>query len=186
MPYILSILQHTPWPVFALFTFLVVLGIQALRPRTVYAWRLLVVPAVFIIWGIISLLSRSLAMPMLAVDWLVAAAAGAAIAAYAARLKAVDIDRSTGCVQVPGSVFPLLRNLGIFAAKYGLAVAMALVPEQKAPLAFWDIGISGLSAGYFIGWLLRFALKYRETPMSRKPEIQAVHYARTGFPLSQE
>ncbi len=161
MPTLMSILQHTPWPVYALFAFLLVLGVQALRPRTVNAWRLLAVPMAFVAWGVISLLSRATVAPWLVADWLGAGIAGAAIGAGTARLLAFRIDRSARRVQVPGSVFPLLRNVGIFAAKYGLAVAVAIAPEQRATLALWDISISGLSAGYFIGWLVRFVLKYR-------------------------
>jgi hypothetical protein len=39
---------------------------------------------------------------------------------------------------------------------------MAVTPTLQDSLLPWDIGVSGISAGYFIGWLLRLALKYRE------------------------
>jgi hypothetical protein len=71
-----NILQNTPWWVFALFALLVWLGLQALRPRTLPIWRLLITPAVFIGWGITS----QVASPLLLVDWSVTALIGAAIA----------------------------------------------------------------------------------------------------------
>jgi hypothetical protein len=58
---------------------------------------------------------------------------------------------------VEGSVVPLMRNLAIFTAKYGLTVAITIHPTQRAILAPWDIAVSGLAAGYFFGWLIHLA-----------------------------
>jgi hypothetical protein len=52
---VIGILLHTPWWVFVVFALLLALGIQALRPRVVSAWRLLVTPGIFIAWGLVSL-----------------------------------------------------------------------------------------------------------------------------------
>ncbi len=148
---LLVVLQNTSWWVFALFALLMWLGLQALRPRTLPIWRLLMTPAVFIGWGITSLA----ASPLLLVDWSVTALIGAAIAwATSGHFK---IDR--GRVSLPGNAFPLVRNLLIFSAKYGLAVTAAI---SHSNLAVWDIAVSGASAGYFVGWLLRLASAYRQ------------------------
>ncbi|HEV8029068.1 MAG TPA: DUF6622 family protein [Stellaceae bacterium] len=164
MPNVANMLQNMPWWAFVLLALLVVLGVQALQPRMIAVWRLLIVPATFIGWGVISLVTQSVASPILMADWLATAAAGAAIAWGATRLEGMRIDRPGGHVQIPGSVFPLMRNLVIFAAKYGLTVATTMAPSMQMTLSLWNIAVSGLSAGYFIGWLLRFALKYRTTP----------------------
>lgn len=70
-------------------------------------------------------------------------------------------DPGRGLVTVPGSAFPLVRNLVIFAVKYCLAAAVAIAPARSGGLFPWDVAVSGLAAGYFIGWLSRFAMKYR-------------------------
>jgi tellurite resistance protein TehA-like permease len=49
----------------------------------------------------------------------------------------------------------------IFALKYGLAVAAATALAAPGTLAALDAAVSGASAGYFLGWLARFALVYR-------------------------
>jgi hypothetical protein len=164
MTEILRIVQHTPLWVLAVLAVLIVFGVQALRQRTVPIWRLVIIPGVFIAWGIISVVSRSATFPILIVDWLITAAIGFAIAWWAARLDGVQVDRAVGRVLVPGSAVPLIRNLLIFAAKYCLTAAMAVAPALQFALSPWDIGVSGLSAGYFIGWLVRFAIRYREAP----------------------
>jgi hypothetical protein len=161
MPSILNILQNTPWWVFALFALLMWLGFQALRPRTLPIWRLLITPAIFIGWGVTSLALQSMSSPILIADWLVTAAVGAAIAWSTSHLRNVGIDRARQHVSLPGSAFPLIRNLLIFSAKYALGVAVAIVPASHSDLAVWNIAVSGASAGYFLGWLARFASAYR-------------------------
>jgi hypothetical protein len=70
MTQIVNILLNTPWWVFALFVMLVLLGVQALRPRTIPVWRLLITPGVFIVWGVISLiLQPSVSSSFLWLDW---------------------------------------------------------------------------------------------------------------------
>lgn len=163
MPNILNVLQSTPWWVFALFALLMWLGFQALRPRALPIWRLLIVPAVFIGWGVTSLALQAVSTPMLIVGWSVAAVIGAAIGWTTTRLEGVRIDRARRSVSLPGSPLPLIRILLIFAAKYGLAIAVAIAPALRADLAVWDIAVSGAAAGYFLGWLARLASAYRRT-----------------------
>ena len=73
------ILQHTPLWVWGVLLVLIVTGVQALRPRVLPVWRLFIVPAVFIAWGVESVVLRAMAQPSLAFDWLAAAVAGIAL-----------------------------------------------------------------------------------------------------------
>jgi hypothetical protein len=86
---------------------------------------------------------------------------GAALAFMATSFETARIDRSRGLVHLPGSPVPLLRNMTIFALKYGLAVAAATALAEPGTLAAPDAAVSGASAGYFLGWLARFALVCR-------------------------
>ncbi|HTY68696.1 MAG TPA: DUF6622 family protein [Alphaproteobacteria bacterium] len=164
----LAIIQHTPLWVAALLALLVVLGVQALRPREVPVWRLLLVPLAFTAWGVLSLMQKAGASPLLVADWLVTAAIGAAIGWWTTNPQAFHIDHAGNRVRVPGSAVPLVRNLSIFLAKYVLAATMAVAPALQGALSPWDIAVSGLSAGYFIGWMVRFALRYRA---GRQPQL---------------
>jgi hypothetical protein len=161
MPGILNILQNTPLWVYAVFVLLMWFGVQGLRPRTLPLWRLLITPAIFIIWGIASLAVRSISSPLVVADWAATLAAGAVIAWTMSRLDNVEIDRGRGAVSLPASALPLIRNVLILSAKYGLGVAAAMMPARRSELALWDIAVSGASAGYFLGWLARLALAYR-------------------------
>jgi hypothetical protein len=157
----LAILQHTPSYVYAVLAVLLLLGVQAMRSRTVSIWRLLLTPALFIGWGLASLALQSAASPLPLLEWLAGAAVGGAIGWSTIRLDDMRIDRARLSVSLPGSALPLIRNLVIFAARYALGVSVALAPAWQAELAVWNIVISGLSAGYFLGWLVRFLSAYR-------------------------
>ena len=89
------------------------------------------------------------------------------------RVTALRIDAARGLVAMPGSVVPLVRNLAIFLVKYCLGVAAVLAPAWHGQLAYWDIAVSGLSAGYFMGFLLRFAIKYRSVTQPQAAGVLA-------------
>jgi hypothetical protein len=44
-----------------------------------------------------------------------------------------------------------------------LGVALVLAPAFRSELSLADTAVSGATAGYFLGWLARFAAIYRRT-----------------------
>jgi hypothetical protein len=163
MPGPIAILVHTPWWAWALCALLVARSVPALRTRSVPVTRLLIVPAVFMAWGLSSLVVRSAGSPMLVTAWFPCAAAGLAIGWQTTRLDGVVIDRAAGRVTLPGSAVPLVRNLTIFLVKYAIGVALVLAPAWRTDLALLNIGVSGVTAGYFAAWVLRLSQRYRGT-----------------------
>jgi|SRR5579871_434025 len=169
---VLTVLQNTPWWVWVLLATLTLLGLQARRPRRLRVVRALVTPGVFMAWGLTSLAARG--TPGVIATWLAAAALGAGLGLAVTRLDGVRADRALGLVELPGSWVPLVRNLAIFAVRYGLAVAAALAPAVRDQLMFCDLAMSGLSAGYFLGWLAVFVRRYRRTPLAARPDAAPV------------
>jgi hypothetical protein len=159
-----GILQHTPIWVFVVFAVLLFLGMQAARPRRVRLLRILITPAIFIIWGIVSLTSKHDFSILLLADWLVAAILAATLATSIVRFPALRADHQRQIVYLPGSPLPLVRNIVIFATKYALAVAAATAPAASGQIAYWDVGVSGICVGYFLGWLGRLMMAYRHAP----------------------
>ena len=169
-----AVVRHTPPWVFAILAFLILTGVQALRARVVPLWRLFLVPAIFIVWGIAGVIQRSATDPALALDWLAALATGAAIGWFATRLRGLSFDRARNIVGMPGSPIPLIRNASIFIARYGLAVATAFAATAtaRASLITLDVAVAGLMTGYFLGWLARFtqALRTNARRLERSTE----------------
>ena len=164
MNQLLQIFAQTPIWVGGLFVLIVLAGIQAAKPRVLPAWRLVIVPAVFAVWGVASLVLRPDLTPVLLLDWAALAAFGLYGAKRDRGLEALRIDRAAGQVTVGGSVVPLVRTLAIFFAKYAISIALFAAPQAHAVLSLLDLAISGMSAGYFIGWLWRFARLYGSRP----------------------
>lgn len=163
MPFVSEILAHTPPWVFVLLFFLIWQGVQALRPRTQPVWRLIIVPAVFLVLGLSMLALHGASSPRPVVAWLAACILLLPVGlATGPRLLAVD--RSTAQVTRAGSVVPLLRNVSLFLLQYGFAVAAALHPHDQPALAILGRAVSGATAGYFIGWAIILRQRYRVAP----------------------
>ncbi len=154
------ILVNTPIWVFPLLAYLIWQGWQARRPRTQPVWRMLIVPLVFLLMGLSRLvLARGTGVePLLA--WLVAAILFAALA-FSRGPQLLAVDKEKRQVTRAGSAMPLVRNITVFAAQYGVAVATAMKLEPHAAVAIIGHAVSGASAGYFSGWTAALLRRYR-------------------------
>jgi hypothetical protein len=161
---IFEILRHTPVWVYALFAYLSWVGLKRLQPSVRDVRRVYVVPVVFIVWGLSGLAQRVDVLPHAGGYWFIGAALGAAFGLMLQ--QRMQVDRLRRRVLQPPSIVPLLRNLAIFGSHYLLNVAAAIHPRESADYMGWDVIVSGLSAGYFIGWAIRFALAYRALPQT--------------------
>jgi hypothetical protein len=153
-----QILAHTPLWVWALFAFLVYRGVAALRAREVSPYRVLIVPAVFLVWGASSLLERSDGLALNAAAFLGALLVGAtAGGALASLMPAPSLAPVTGRLAMPGSPVTLVLNCAAFAAKYASNVALALTSGAAAHAELTSVAaaIGGLFAGLFWGRTLR-------------------------------
>lgn len=156
------ILQGTPVWVYALFVVLAWLGARRLKAQTLPLARVWAVPAIFVIWGLAGLLGHRAEPAHTLAYWPLGAAVGALLGAWLT--VPLQFDRGRRLVRQPGSVAPLLRNLGLFGAHYVLQVAMAVKPQWRDALLGWDLAVSGFSVGYFAAWSLRFVQGLRRAP----------------------
>ena len=168
MKFAWQILIHTPIWVFPLFAYLVWLGIKAMRPRTVTIWRSLIVPAVFIVWGLSRLLSRQQDVMWPLIAWL--AAAAVLLMAGLLTARPLELDHTTGEIKRPGSVVPLIRNVTVFALQYTVAVIAAVDPHDATTAAIAGRVISGGTTGYFLGRTIALLRQYFR---QRKADITA-------------
>jgi hypothetical protein len=156
----IRILANTPPWVFALLAYLIWQGRQALRSRTQPIWRMLIVPLVFLLMGLLRLVTaRGNGLePVLA--WLVAALLFAWLG-FSRKPRLLAVDRTSGTVTGPGSAIPLVRNITVFVLQYAIAVATAMKLEPHAAVAIIGHAVSGASAGYFSGWTAALLRRYR-------------------------
>jgi hypothetical protein len=151
MDFAFAIVTHTPWWVFALLAYLIWMGVKGLQPRTLPLARVFITPVVFIVWGVLGAAGRHLPPSLNAAAWIGGAVLGA-IPGVLTSPRRVELNRAAHLVHIEGSAFPLIRNLTIFCLRYGLGVAAAVSHGDDSGLAVVATTVSGLSAGYFLGW----------------------------------
>jgi hypothetical protein len=158
MKFAWQILTHTPLWVFPLFAYLVWVGIKAMRPRITTIGSSLIVPAVFIVWGMSRLFSRPQNTMWPFAAWFAAAAILLVVGLLTAR--PIELDHITGEIRRPGSTLPLIRNITVFALQYTVAVIAAVDPHDATTAAILGRAISGGTTGYFLGRTIAMLRQY--------------------------
>lgn len=146
-----DIVASIPSWVFVVFAVLVALGVRALRSRPTRLPLLLIAPLAFVGWGIFSLKADLAQHPQLFAALGAGTLLGLIIAAVTAHIDP-KIEHRGDEVIIAGSALPLIRNLLIFAAKFALTFAAMADPAQREPLLIWNVGLFGLTIGYFGVW----------------------------------
>jgi high-affinity Fe2+/Pb2+ permease len=158
MEFAIGIMTHTPIWAWILLAYLIWQGIKAMQPRTGTIWRALIVPAIFIVWGLSRLgLSQQAGMASL-FAWIAAALVLLPVGVLTPR--PFEVDHTTGQIKRAGSIFPLIRNIIVFAAQYSVAVIAAIHTDDRAMAAIIGRAISGATAGYFIGSAIALLRRY--------------------------
>jgi hypothetical protein len=154
----LGIITHTPIWAWILLAYLVWQGIQAMQPRTTTIWRALIVPMVFIIWGLsrLGLGQQAGIAPLVA--WIAAALVLLPVGVLTPR--PFEVDHASGKIIRPGSIYPLIRNLIVFGLQYTVAVMAAIHTDDRAMAAIVGRAISGATSGYFIGSAIALLRQY--------------------------
>ena len=142
-----------------LLAYLVWQGIKAMQPRTIPIWRALIVPVVFIVWGVsrIGFGHQDSAWPLIA--WLTAAMALLPVGVLTP--SPFDVDHKNGEIIRPGSAFALIRNLIVFSLQYAVGVITAIDASDRALAIVVGRAVSGATAGYFIGSTIALLIAYR-------------------------
>jgi hypothetical protein len=159
MMFVYQVLVHTPPWVWILLAYLVWQGIQSMQPRKVPIWRALIVPVVFIAWGVsrIGFGHQASQWPLLA--WIAAALVLLPLGVLTPR--PFDVDHKTGEIIRPGSAFALIRNLVVFGLQYTVSVISAIDAGDRALAIIVGRAISGATAGYFFGSMIALLIAYR-------------------------
>ena len=159
MMFAYQVVIHTPPWVWILLAYLVWQGIKSMQPRKAPIWRALIVPIVFIAWGVsrIGFGHQDSQWPLVA--WIAAALVLLPLGVLTPR--PFDVDHKTGEIIRPGSAFALVRNLVVFTLQYTVSVISAVDAGDRALAIIVGRAISGATAGYFFGSMIALLLAYR-------------------------
>lgn len=157
-----DILKGTPLWVWAVFIYLLIMGFQASKKRTILIARLPISPCIFIVWSLSSMHSKyglnSLSLSL----WLITCILGILLGFYVLQKETITINRENSSVQLSGSYIPLILAISFFAIKYIIGATYALQPAFKInPLFFGtDIVVSGVISGVSWGRLIKIMKKF--------------------------
>lgn len=147
-----QIVLHTPGFVWGILVFCLVMGVKQLRDQQLTRKRLLIVPAIWTVFGLWGVSSAFGLQAQTLAAWLLGLAAVVTGMTRLAWPRGVRHDGASGLFHVPGSAVPLAMIMGIFMAKYLVGVSLAVAP-QLAHLPAFALGISllyGALSGLFI------------------------------------
>ncbi len=158
MEELIGILEETPWWVFVVFFYLVVIGVKALQPSTVSIYRLIILPVILTVWGLVGI-KWSLS-PLLA--WGVSVALGIGLGWLFVRKWKIRYDRRRATLHLPGTWSTLVFALTFFGIKYFFGFYNATHTEIPFELMVAESAAAGVIAGMFLGRLAFFWKRYEE------------------------
>jgi hypothetical protein len=159
-----QIVTNTPLWVWPLMIFVLWLGWQGLRPRTVPLWRPAILPLVSIGSSLVAIVQS--AGPALALaGWAVALLLALPLGYAIGRRRAVRLRLEDGRLEIAGGWFVLVFGLSIFAVRYALGILFGILPALRVePLWICLSGVvGGAVAGIGIGWLVNLLLRARRS-----------------------
>lgn len=166
-------LSNTPWWVYALFIYLVMIGIKASNTRVISIKKLFIIPVIFTYLSIHTLIT-SFDIHVLEVSiWGSAILIGTLFgwAEVFRQHRHIKVDKTKHLIQVPGSWMTLILILVIFASKYYFGYELDQDPEliHQNAFEYSMLIVSGICTGLFIGRALCYLNKYintEHTPLS--------------------
>ncbi len=159
--FIIQALKGTSSWVFIVFGYVLFVGIQALKTRTVPVLRLFILPAIFLLWGVYSVLNK-FSSPITILIWLITLLLGSMLSWLYYRKLKIKVDRQQQTVTLPGSSVTLILILLIFSAKYFFGYLYATDPlaHENLLIQMASLATSGIITGIFVGRTGAYYQKY--------------------------
>ena len=154
-------LIYTPWWVYLIAGYLIVVGIKASKTRVISFKILFIAPIIFSSMSIHTLLT-AIQLSVFSIGvWAIASALGIAFGWLRIVRRQLRVDKKHLLIEVPGTWETLMTMGIIFSTKYALGYQLYLDPtlSEQTSFEFSMLAISGATTGIFIGKL--FCYLYR-------------------------
>lgn len=144
----------TPWWVYALLLYLITIGIKASKSHVVSLQQLFILPLIFSILSISSIMDLSLSIVTLT-SWGIAVLLGILLGWMFVKRLEVRVDKKQRLIEMPGTWSTLLIILAIFASKYYIGYRLDINPDLAGIGSFqmWIMSVSGACMGLLLGRL---------------------------------
>ncbi len=161
METILIILEETPWWVYLVLVYLLIVGFRASQRRRILFKKVLALPIVLIAWSLYNLHERWQGEWIDVGYWILFLVIGSFLGWWSVYRWKIHVDRDHGTLSLPGTWSTLILALSIFIIRYGFGFYYAIHPVISRPVFIADLLISGVITGLFIGRALNFWYRYQ-------------------------
>jgi hypothetical protein len=161
MEAVTGIMKHTPVWVYFIFGYLVYVGIQSTKTRIVSVKRVLILPIVFAVWSLGSLVTSGQFESKI-IGWLAALPVGILIGCLQTRRLDIKVDREHSRIRIPGTISTVIIIILTFSAKYYSGFMNSQYPAVAQGIIFVIVmsSISGLFAGILAGRMALYLYRY--------------------------
>lgn len=156
----LEILHGTPWWVYLLFVFLVLIGLRATRPRWVSLRQLMTLPLIFMALNVSWLSERLQGQYYHLIFWVAGLLFGMAFGWVLVRHWKIDIEKRRQALYLPATWSSFILILLFFSIRYFFNYNYEVYPQAGPHLFLADSIISGVMTGVVIGRSLQLYGKY--------------------------
>ena len=159
----IELLTETPFYVWPLLAYLLFVGFKARTSHFIPAKLMVLAPFCFPLYSAYMIFSQYGVSLMLILSWALSLALGVWVGLLMVRRSPVRVDKERKRMEIPGSGWPLILILSIFAARYFLGWAYEVYPDMTAEKSF--LGLEFLVAtllGIFMGRFWGYYLKSRK------------------------
>lgn len=162
MKNIIGAILNTPWWVFPLLGYLIILGIQALQTRIVSLYKIFAIPLVFLCFSIYTLLTTAIDYIVIS-SWTATILLGSVAGFYQLTRLDVKVDTKHFLIQLPGSWSTLIVMLLIFSLKYFFGYDLAVNPHHAELMEYKlsMFAVSGLLTGFLQGRLIGYLYRFK-------------------------
>lgn len=159
-------LLQTPIWVYVVLALLIFRGIKACQTRIVALRKLFIIPAIFMVLSLHTLLTTYILNADLISTWALGIAIGSGIGWLINHAKDIKVDGQQQLFLIPGSAMTLILVLLIFVSKYYFGYQITVSPEETHQINFAItlIAISGVCSGLFIGRLINYLYRLKKGP----------------------
>lgn len=150
-------LAGAPWWVYVLLVYLLFVGIEATKSRTLPIKKIVLLPALFTAWSLYGFYqSAQWKSPILALVWILFFAIGSFLGFKQVSTWQVTKNRQNGEITIPGNYSTLTLILLIFALKFFWGYFYAVHAEISFWISFANTLTTSLVTGLFVGRAIFF------------------------------
>jgi len=157
---------NTPWWVYLLFVYLMFVGYKASKKGVVPLIKLVILPAIFFVLSLETLVSSFKISLLSFVVWFLSLFVGAVLGWLLICRQSIRVDKEKKLFELPGTWVTGIVIFLIFVVKFYFGYELSTDPELKQNTIFElsMLFFSGVFSGSFIGKLFNYLYRLKTSP----------------------